>query len=692
MYALLIRPLRSAALALLCGVALGAAAQSQDYSVVIQKQNAGHLKVTRADDGRIRTDLSYRDNGRGPDIRESFALDAQGVPIEYEGEGRSTFGAEIRERFKVEGGRLRWTSRVDKGDEAVEPGTLFLPIEGTFAYGGEVVRALLRRPDARAPVIGGHRLSVEKVATLSLDTTEGKLPLVLVALTGADATPWYTWHRDDDSKRLFAVTWPGFGVIAKGHEGALDTLLARMLQAQDEWLVALRQRTAKPLPGLTLIRGVRWFDAPAATMRGPADVYLRAGRIAAVTKPGALANAKPDHVIDGRGRTLLPGLFDMHAHLWGGAAPLHLAAGVTSVREMAGENNEVARLQARLAAGELPGPTLYAAGFIEGKSPFSARNGFVVDSLEEGLRAVDWYAARGYRQIKLYNSIKPAWVKPLAARAHARGLKVSGHVPAFMLAGQAVRAGYDELTHINQVTLNFVTRPGDDPRTLLRFTRIGDDAHKLDVKSARVRNFIGLLRQRGTVVDPTLGTFEGMFTQQQGQPNPGLAAVAEHLPVTWRRGLRVAEMDLEGAKLANYRGSYARMLALTGAMHRAGVPLVAGTDGVPGLGLHRELELYVKAGIPAREALRIGTWNGARVAGAEREAGSIAIGKAADLMLIEGDPTQRIADIRRASLVVKGGVAYAPAQLFEAMGFKPMVEGARIESAPQGAGVASVTR
>lgn len=673
------RVARGAIVLALLLAAVGAAAQ-QEFSVVIQKQIAGHLRVEALGDGRLRTDLSYRDNGRGPDIRETIVLDAQGVPVEYEGQGRSTFGAEIRESFKQENGRLRWTSRVDRGDEAVAPGTLFLPLEGTFAYGGELVRALLRRPDGRAPVIGGHALAAERVATLTVDTPEGKLPLVLVALTGADATPWYLWHRDDTSLRFHAVAWPGFAVVPRGQEGTVDALVARMLQAQDEWLAALHKRTARALPGLTLIRGVRWFDAPAAAVRGPSDVYLRAGRIAAVTAPGALRDAKPDQVIDGARRTLLPGLFDMHAHLWGGAAPLHLAAGVTSAREMAGDNTEVQRLQARLDAGELPGPTLYAAGFIEGKSPYSSRNGFVVDSLDEGKRAVEWYASRGYRQIKLYNSIRPEWVRPLAAHAHSLGLKVSGHVPAFMLAEQAVRAGYDELTHINQVTLNFVTRKGDDPRTLVRFTRIGDDAHRLDMNSARVRTFVRLLRERGTVVDPTLGAFESMFTQQQGQPNPGLAAVAENLPVTWRRGLRVAEMDLEGNKLATYRASYKRMLQLTLAMHRAGVPLVAGTDSTPGLGLHRELELYVEAGIPPGQALRIATWNAARVAGVDAVAGSIARGKAADLLLVEGDPTQRIADIRRASLVLKGGVAYAPAQLFEAMGFKPIVEAARIET------------
>jgi len=657
----------------------GAALAQQEFSVVIQKDIAGYLRVETGADRQVRTDLSYRDNGRGPDIREVYSLDASGTPIRYAGEGKSTMGAEIRESFAVEGNRLRWKSRIDSGDEAVAAGTLFVPFEATVAYAGELVRALLRREGGTAPVVGGGKLTAERVGTLAVEGAGGRVPLVLVALTGVDAFPWYLWLRDDATNAFFAIAWPGFAVVPKGYEATADALVKEGLRAEDRRLVALQKRLARPLPGLTVVRGVRWFDAPAAVMRGPSDIYVRAGRIAAVTEPGALA-VPADNVIDGRGRTLLPGLFDMHCHMWAGIAPLDLAAGVTSGREMAGENAEVLRLQARFAAGELPGPTMYAAGFIEGKSPYSARNGFVVDSVEEGKRAVDWYAARGYRQIKLYNSIKPEWVEPLAAHAHSRGMTVAGHVPAFMKAEQAVRAGYDELTHINQVMLNFVGQPGDDARTLVRFTRVGDDATRVDVNSPEVRAFIALLKERGTVVDPTAGAFEGLLTQQQGQPDPGLQPVADQLPVLWRRRLRVAEMDLEGQKLTTYRTSYNRLLDLIRVMHQAGVPLVSGTDATHGLGLHRELELYVQAGIPAPEVLRIATWNGATVVGAAATVGSIERGKVADLILIDGDPSQRISDIRRTALVMKGGVAYSPAALFEAIGFKANVPAARIES------------
>jgi hypothetical protein len=176
------------------------------------------------------------------------------------------------------------------------------------------------------------------------------------------------------------------------------------------------------------------------------------------------------------------------------------------------------------------GPRIAANGLIEGKSPFSSQSDFVPDTLGEALAAIDWYAAHGYRQLKLYNSIRPEWVKPMAAHARQLGLRVGGHVPAFMTAAQAVQAGYRELHHINQVTLNFLVGPQDDTRTLLRFTLPGDRAHTLKLDDARTRDFIALLRRTGTVVDPTAVAFEAMYLQRQGSINPSYAAIASHLP------------------------------------------------------------------------------------------------------------------------------------------------------------------
>jgi hypothetical protein len=318
-----------------------------------------------------------------------------------------------------------------------------------------------------------------------------------------------------------------------------------------------------------------------------------------------------------------------------------------------------------------------------GESPYSSRGGFVVGSVAEAEAAVDWYAQRGYRQVKLYNSMKPEWAAPVAAYAHSRGLRVSGHVPAFSRSARVVRDGYDELQHINQLMLNFVSNPDTDSRTLERFSLVGAKSHELDLESTPVRDFIALLVERGTVIDATMGTFEGMYTQRPGDMDPSFAAIADHLPFATQRSWRNNSNDVSGGKLEIYRKSWQTMLRFLGKLHAAGVPLVAGTDSIAGFMLHRELELYVQAGVAPGEAIRIATENGARYSGLLHETGTIERGKRADLILVDGDPTRDISDIRRISYVLKGGVGYAPAELYEAFGIRRFTEPPQVSQAIQ---------
>jgi hypothetical protein len=337
---------------------------------------------------------------------------------------------------------------------------------------------------------------------------------------------------------------------------------------------------------------------------------------------------------------------------------------------MGNDNDYLAKLRADIAGGSAIGPHIEPTGFIEGESPFSARGGFVVASVAEAENAVDWYAERGFRQVKLYNSIKPEWAGPIAAYAHSRGLRVSGHVPAFSRSERVVREGYDELQHINQLMLNFVSRPDTDSRTLERFNLVGAASRSLDLDSDAVRDFIALLAERKTVIDATMATFEGTWNQQPGDTDPSLAAVADHVPFATQRAWRVNSTDVSGGKLKAYRESWQRMMQFLGRLHAAGVPLVAGTDSLAGFMLHRELELYVQAGIPPGEVIRIATENGARYAGVLADRGTIERGKRADLILVDGDPTKDISDIRRVSYVLRDGIGFAPAEIYESFGIR----------------------
>jgi imidazolonepropionase-like amidohydrolase len=657
------------------------AAQAQTYTVLCMKTACGRLVLTESP-GKLEVDYSYRNNGRGPDQKETLEFAPDGTWLRYRTEGVSTYGARIDESFERQAdGRAVWRSPVDRGEKAgVAREAVYLPVQASPAWAARLAQSLLANPAPRTTALPVGQVSIERVQRLPLPGQPYEIGLY--AITGLDLGPSYLWLREDN-RALFAQVDPGWGgTLPQGFEGELDRLSDAQKAAQLAHLQRLAKTLPQPLPGLTVIEGVRWFDAQAAQLRGPSDVYLLEGRIAAIAKPGSLKNAAPAQRISGKGRTLLPGFVDMHAHVVPGDLLLNLAAGVTAVRDVGNNNADLAELRGRIERGELLGPRISANGFIEGKSPFSSQSDFVPDNLPDALAAIDWYAAHGYRQLKLYNSIRPDWVKPMVAHARSLGLRTGGHVPAFMTARQAVEAGFDELHHINQVTLNFLVSKTDDTRTLLRFNLVGDKAAELKLNDRRTQDFIALLKKKGTVVDPTMTTFEAQYTQRQGQSNPSYAMVAANLPAVMQRGLLSAEVDMDDVKAKRWGASWKVMLDLLRRMNAAGIPLVAGTDATAGFALQRELELYVQAGIPAAQALKIATWNGAKYSDRLTEIGSIERGKRADLLLVDGDPVADIRAIRRVALVIQGQNnetrALSPAALYQAMGILPFVPAAEI--------------
>ncbi|MGL6291110.1 MAG: amidohydrolase family protein [Silanimonas sp.] len=261
------------------------------------------------------------------------------------------------------------------------------------------------------------------------------------------------------------------------------------------------------------------------------------------------------------------------------------------------------------------------------------------------------------------------------AYAHSRGLRVSGHVPAFLRARTVVEYGFDELNHVNQVLLNFLVNDKTDTRTLERFYLPAARTAEIDFDGAPVQDFIKLLVDRKTVVDPTLATFD-FLRQKDGTVSAAYAAVADHFPPSVQRGFRSGGMEIpDDATQQLYEKSYLKMIDFIGRLHRAGVPIVAGTDAMAGFTLHRELELYTMAGIPANEVLQIATRNGARYSGLENERGRIATGFVADLVLVDGDPTQDITALRRMVTVVTQGKHIDPAAVHRELGIRPFVEG-----------------
>jgi len=188
-----------------------------------------------------------------------------------------------------------------------------------------------------------------------------------------------------------------------------------------------------------------------------------------------------------------------------------------------------------------------------------------------------------------------------------------------------------------------------------------------------VRDFIQLLKDRDIVVDPTVGTFEDMFLGRPGVPGPGFAAIVDRFPTTWQRQIRsgAGGLEMKPGQQALFRDSYQAMVNMVGVLHRSGVRIVAGTDNLAGMTLPRELELYVEAGIPPKDVLRIATSGSAEVMKRDSDYGRIAPGYVSDLILVDGDPTINMADIRKVRTTIRGDRLYDADALFRAVSIRP---------------------
>jgi Amidohydrolase family len=644
-------------------------------------KQAGQQEVVKGDDGTTRVDFIFKDNGRGPELKEEYTLAADGTFLTYSVKGSSTFGAPVDESFSIEGGIARWKSTSDAGEQPAVAGAAYSPLGGTPQSFSVALSALAKRADGKLPLIPSGTLTMRKVADADVRKGEETRKVQLMMLTGVGFTPSFVWATADAEPRMFAVIFPGFlQLIEDGWQANAEALEDIQRTSETAALLDMQKRLAKPLAGTTLIRNARIFDSEAATLGPASDLLLRNGRIVSISDAGQ-EQSPGQQVIDAGGRVLLPGLYDMHGHIdqWQGG--LHLAAGVTTVRDMGNDNATLQRLMASERAGKLMSPSVVPAGFIEGESPMSARNGFVIKDLTGAKKAIDWYAKNGYPQIKIYNSFPKEILRETIAYAHSLDIRVSGHIPVFLRAQDAVDAGYDEIQHINQVLLNFLVDEKTDTRTLERFYLPAKRIADLDFNSKPVQDFIATLAKNEVAVDPTVTTFD-FIRQRAGEMSSAFGMIADHMPPDVQRGLRVAEFDIpDDETAARYNKSYDKMVDFVGRMYKAGVPILAGTDGLAGFTLQRELELYVKAGMTPSQALQIATWNGAKYSRTMQDRGSISIGKRADLILVDGEPTQNISDIRKVALVVKNGTAYSPSEIYEALGIKPFTPSVAVTAA-----------
>ncbi len=613
----------------------------------------------------LRDSFLFTDRGSKVPLKTTLLADRTLRPLQFRTDGSSSRTSELHDTLEAFADQVRIT-RGGETSQVPAPKDVFF-VDG---YAPVVMQEMLMRfwiahgRPATISALPAATISIRTAGTISIrsgsDGAEELSGFTVGGLIWGGESLWL--NRAGALVALVSTDaeFDHFEAVREGYEEALPTFIERAAQANLQALTQLAS-VAKHLParrlalvGGTLIDGGGGKAIPDAVVLLEDDRIVAAGPRAKVHVPRGSAT------LDARGKWILPGLWDMHAHFeqveWG---PIYLASGVTTVRDCGNEISFITTVRDALRDGRGVGPQILMAGIADGSGPRSL-GATIADTPEQARAIVNRYKAVGALQIKLYSSVKPALVPVFAEEAHRLGMTVTGHVPHGMTATEAVLAGMDQLSHASYPTLEFAN--GDDRRQLP--TELG-----IDFRSERSQRLMAIFRAHGTVFDPTMALFELVYHPERvsvASFEPGVAKVAPQLAYGLSHGGVPAKE--EASRSAWYRA----MLATVGALHAAGLPIVAGTDqAVPGYSLHRELELYVDAGMSPMEAIQSATTVPAKAMGMADRVGTVRAGQRADLLLLDADPLADIRATRQVWRTIAGGAVYEPGPLWRSVEFTP---------------------
>lgn len=583
-----------------------------------------------------------------------------GAPVWLRTTGADARGRVVDERFENTGGVAWWESSPESGRKEAAAGAIYFPI--THAKWEAILPGLLRAAGP-APFLPRGRAWLEHEATFVVSHGAARQRVAQYAVRGlfplAADRVWL-----DESGRLFADG----EILRSGWESVLPALRdsAEAARAADRrrYVSTLRRVPVRPVA----IRNARLYDAHAKAVIEGVTVVVRDSTIVAAGPDALVRVPAAAEVIDARGRMLLPGLWDMHSHDYGDlrSEMLQLAGGVTTIRDILRDTSAAIRLAKRPHEEVAFAPNVFWAGVIDGAG--GPRTAATSDSAVRLL--VRRYAALGASQIKIYGRLQRRFVPAVVDEARRLGLRVGGHLAAGMNTEEAIRAGYDEISHIANITANF---RGDSVyfSGAASLWRGMQNAASMDPDSDSVRHFVRMFETNDVAVDATLAFVEPSLRTPSFLVRPYIAPVLDRLPPGWGRGY-VGWTMVEPDSMADVAAAgFANLKKLVQMLHSAGVPVLPGTDDIAGFTLHRELELYGEAGIPAAEVLYLATLGAARVMEMDATLGSIAVGKRADMILVDGDPLRAMSDMRRVVLTMKGGALYDPALLYRALAIEP---------------------
>jgi imidazolonepropionase-like amidohydrolase len=624
------------------------------YVVISSAGKHGDEYVWTTADGRTAIRQSILLRGLIFETDETLKFGADGMPSDIVIRGVTPSG-DASETFAINGGQASWTSPVDKGDAAYPGNSYYVSQGGPFLSFAPQIDRLAAAGPAGLALLPSGKATLQKISELEIDGPGGaKKKVELQLLRGTAQTPQPVWTSDGK----FFGALVGLTILPQGYEANMD----KMQAAQDAAIAALAPATAAKF--LTadakrpvLFKNVQIYDTPGEKFVANQNVLTENGKIVSV---GAAPASLPagTRVIDGAGKTLVPGLWDSHMHVPDDFTTVsELALGVTSCRNPGGPLELEVSQRERRAKGTLLAPECFDSVIVDQKGPLAAQGSMAVGSLEETLAAVRKIHDAGLTGVKFYTSMKPAWIPPAAKLAHELGLHVHGHIPAGMRTLDAINAGYDEITHIYFGIMQ--SMPDEivaKSNTTARLTGPGRYFKDVDLDGEPMKTVIKTMVEKKISLDPTLVVVEGVLLANAGQVNPAYTAYVGTLPAATERGFKSGPIPYpDGMTRADAEASVKKMGVYVNKLRAAGARVVAGTDGF-GMEIVRELELYVDGGMTPGQALATATINAARNVKADNRTGSITVGKEADLVLVDGDPSKRIGDLRHVDQVMSDGV------------------------------------
>ncbi|WP_034158730.1 amidohydrolase family protein [Sphingomonas sp. ERG5] len=646
-------------------------ADARHYTISSTAGKHGDIWSWKMPDGRVayRMSMSLRGWVTETDELVTFGPDRRPSTIAIRG---YTDTGEATEDFSVDtGGVAHWKTIVDSGS-APFGGKRYNSYGGPWLASELETDALVAAGDKGIDLLPTGHASIAIGNAVEITGPQGKKTVKLAFITGYGFTPSPVWL---DSDNHFFGNAGGISLLPVGYEAEGPRLKdiqdkATALMVRDVAHNFLTPANRAP----TLVDNVLLFDSVAGRYLPNRAVLIADGKVAAVGAAGSIRTPVGATVIDGRGKTLLPGLWDSHQHVGDDWNLLqNVATGMTNYRSPGSMIEDALSIYKRRAAGDLLAPDGKISVIVDRKDPLAAQGALTVSSAAETVAAVDKIKAAGLWGVKFYTSMTPAWIAPGAAEAHKLGLHVHGHVPAGMRPLDAVRAGYDEVTHINFIMMQAMPQDVvDKANTAARLEGPAKYGKDVDLDSPAMKSFYAELAKRGTIIDPTLTVWEPLMTSDGSALSPEYAPFAEVAPPSVVRGWKIGGYPLFGGLTRDdFRKSFAKMVGLVGRLHKAGVRIVAGTDGY-GLELVRELELYQEAGLTNAEALQTATIVPARMTGMDDRTGSIAAGKQADIILVDGDVSKDLTKLRRVETVFLDGYRLDGAALRKASGLSGM--------------------